>query len=145
MENSTPVLVVDYAAIGVWLKTNPELRAYLEELGRKGVDYARSIAPVGTRTTKTTKPDQYRDSLQHEVKVGSTRMYLRIFSDDYTAWWIEYGSKKMPKRAVLRRTLDFLASGAPKAAADYEGIGEYDAANAGTQHKRAMKRRSRAK
>lgn len=145
METSTPVVQLDYAAIGVWLKTNPELHAYLEDLGRKGVAYARNIAPVGTKTTKTTKPSQYRNSLQYEVKVGKSRMYLRVFSDDYTAWWIEYGSKKVPKYAVLRRTLDYLASGAPKAAADYEGIAEYDAANAGTQWRRAGKRRSRAK
>jgi hypothetical protein len=135
---------MNYAEVGVFLRTNPELRRYLEDLGRKGVDYARSIAPVGTRTTKNTRPGQYRDSLQYEVKSGKNRMTLRIFSDDYTAWWQEYGSKKVPRRSVLRRTLDYLATGHAQAASSYAGSAEYDATNAGTQRKRAARRRTRA-
>ena len=134
----------DYVAIGVWLRTSPEIRLHLEDLGRKGVAYARSIAPVGTRTTKDTHPGQYRDSIRFVVVVGKSRMSLRIVSDDYTAWWQEYGSKKIPRRAVLRRTLDFLASGHASAPSSYGGSEEYDAANAGTQRTRATRRRSRA-
>jgi hypothetical protein len=144
VENSTVVLTVDHVSIGLWLRTSPELRAYLEDLGRKGVAYARSIAPVGDRTTKTTTPGQYRDSLQFEVTAGKSRMSLRIFTDDYTAWWQEYGSKKVPRRAVLRRTLDYLASGHAQEASSYAGIDSYDAQNRGTQRRRNANRRARA-
>lgn len=135
---------MNYAEVGLFLRTNPELRKYLEDLGRKGVEYARSIAPVGSRITRHTSPGQYRDSLRYEVTAGKTRMTLRIVSDDFTAWWQEYGSKKVPRRAVLRRTLDYLATGHAQAAASYAGSAEYDATNAGTQQKRAARRRSRA-
>jgi hypothetical protein len=134
----------NFAEIGLFLRTSPELRAYLEDLGRKGVEYARSIAPVGTRTTKHSKPGQYRDSIKFEVTASKTRLYLRIFSDDFTAWWIEYGSIKMPKSAVLRRTLDYLASGHAQAASGYAGVSEYDAGNLGTQTKRRARRVQRA-
>jgi len=134
----------NYAEIGVFLRSNPELRAYLDDLGRKGVQYARSIAPVGTRSTKYTHPGQYRDSFHYEVKDSKTRMYVRIFSDDFTAWWIEYGSIKVPKYAVLRRTLDFLASGHTQAASAYAGVSDYDARNVGTQGKRRTRRINRA-
>jgi hypothetical protein len=142
-ENSTVAITINYEAIGVWLRTSPELREHLKALGVKGVDYARGIAPVGARTTKTTAPGQYRDSLQYEVRTGRSRMYLVIFSNDYTAWWQEYGSKKTPKRAVLRRTLDYLAGSGGKSASDYGGIGEYDAANPQTQKRRESNRRTR--
>lgn len=137
-------LTMNYAEIGLFLRTSPELRAYLEDLGHKGVEYARSIAPVGTRTTKHTTPGQYRDSIQFEVKTTKTRMYVRIFTQDYTAWWIEYGSKKVPKYAVMRRTLDYLRSGHAQAPSAYAGISEYDANNIGTQRKRSRQRFARA-
>lgn len=141
MENT---LNIDYIAVGVWLRTSPEIRAYLEDLGKKGVEYAKSIAPVGSRVTKHSVPGQYRDSLKYEIRVGRSRMYLRIYSDDFTAWWVEYGSKHNTKRAVLRRTLDYLATGHAAAAATYGGIAEYDAANLGTHGQRSASRRARA-
>lgn len=144
MPDAAVTFQFDYVELGVFLRTNPELRAYLDDLGRKGVGYARTIAPVGTRTTKTTHPGQYRDSLKYEVTTGKTRMTLRIFSDDYTAWWLEYGSKHTAKYAVLRRTLDYLRSGQAQQPSAYGGISAYDAANTGTQLKRATRRRQRA-
>lgn len=137
-------LTINYEEIGIFLRTSPELRAHLEDLGHKGVEYARSIAPVGTRATKYTTPGQYRDSIQFEVTTSKTRMYLRIFTQDYTAWWIEYGSKKVPKYAVLRRTVDYLATGHAQAASAYSGVSEYDANNIGTQKARRTRRIQRA-
>lgn len=133
----------NYAELGVFLRTSPELRAYLDNLGRKGVVYARSIAPVGSRNTKHTRPGQYRDSLKYEIKTSKTRMYMRIFTDDYTAWWIEYGSIKVPKYAVLRRTLDYLLTGQAQAPSAYAGISAYDANNLGTAKKRRIRRAQR--
>lgn len=134
----------DYVQLGIWLRTSPELRGYLENLGHKGVEYARSIAPVGTRSTKHTQPGQYRDSIAFEVKASKSRLYMRLYSTDFTAWWIEYGSVKVPKYAVLRRTLDYLRSGQAQAPSAYAGVSEYDAANLGTQTKRRARRVKRA-
>lgn len=138
-------LRMDFAAIGLWLRTSPELRAYLDELGRKGLAYAQSIAPVGTRATKHSTPGQYRDSLFYEINVGPHRMQLKIGAKDFTSWWIEYGSLHNTKHAVLRRTLDYLRSGTAADASAYAGIGAYDAANAGSQDKRAARRTARVR
>lgn len=137
-------LTMDYAAIGVWLRTSPELRAYLDELGRKGVAYAQAIAPVGTRATKHSSPGQYRDSIFYEITEGPHRMMLRIGVSDFTAWWVEYGSKHNVKHAVLRRTLDYLSSGSAADASSYAGIGAYDALNTGRQARRQERRTQRA-
>ena len=106
---------LDPLAIAVWAKTSPELREALERMGTEGVAYAKSIAPVGEPGQggaysghQHRHPGEYRDSLDHEIHEGRTRMSLRIFSKDFKAGWIEKGTKHMPKYAVLSRTLDFL-------------------------------------
>lgn len=138
-------LTMDFAAVGLWLRTSPELRAYLDDLGRKGLAYAQSIAPVGTRTTRHSTPGQYRDSLFYEITEGPHRMQLKIGAQDFTSWWVEYGSKHNTKHAVLRRTLDYLRSGSASDASSYAGIGAYDAANAGSQDKRGARRTARTR
>lgn len=135
---------LDYAAIGEFLRTDPAIRAYLTELGEKGTAYAKSIAPVGTRTTKYSQPGQYRDSIGYEVVEGRTRMSLRIYATDFTAFWVEYGSKHNTRHAVLRRTLDFLRYGGAKSASDYGGAEAYDTAHPESQRKRDARRRYRA-
>jgi hypothetical protein len=111
--------VFDPVAIGIWAKTSPELREALVRMGEAGVPYAKSIAPVGEsgqggaysgKKGKPRHPGDYRDSLTYEIHEGRTRMSLRILSTDFKAGWIEKGTKKMPKHAVLSRTLDFLKS-----------------------------------
>jgi hypothetical protein len=97
---------LDYEMAGIWLRTSPELRAYLENLGKKGVQYAQSIAPVGGG--RDPHPGAYRDSINAQIYQGKSRMSLRIGAKDQKANWIEFGAKKMPKYAVLRRTLDYL-------------------------------------
>lgn len=137
-------LTLSYDEVGLFLRESPELRAYFASLGRKAVAYAQSIAPVGERNTTHSYPGQYRDSIQFEVSTGRSRMALRVFSDDYKAWWIEYGSRKMPRHAVLRRTLDYLASGHAGDPSSYGGSEDYDAANPGTQRTRTAQRRARS-
>lgn len=144
MPDGTVDFQLDYVQLGVWLRTSPELRSYLESMGHRGVEYARSIAPVGSRSTKHTHPGQYRDSLQFEVKASKSRLFLRIYSTDFTAWWIEYGSIKVPKYAILRRTLDYLKTGQAQAPSAYSGVSEYDANNLGSQTKRRARRVNRA-
>lgn len=137
-------LELNFAEIGEFLRTDPGLREYLADLGERGVTYARSIAPIGTRTTKNTKPGQYRDSLGYEVVEGRTRMSLRIYAADFTAWWVEYGSKHNTRRAVLRRTLDYLHTGSAGDPSSYGGAEAYDAEHPLTQRRRAARRRFRA-
>jgi len=112
--------VFDPVAIAVWAKTSPELREALVRMGEAGVPYAKSIAPVGElgqggayssrKGRAQRRPGDYRDSLGYEIHDGRSRMSLRIFATDFKAGWIEKGTKKMPKYAVLSRTLDFLKS-----------------------------------
>lgn len=115
-------LVIDHLALEVWLKTAPELRALLSEIGRQGVDYAKTIAPVGVEGEggayspsrpghEQRHPGEYRDSLEWTIHSGRSRMSLRVQSKDFKAGWIEKGTRFMPKHAVLARTLDYLKSG----------------------------------
>lgn len=101
-------LALDYEMAGIWLRTSPELRSFLEGLGRKGVGFAQSIAPVGN-PARDKHSGAYRDSINYEIHQGKSRMSLRIGARDQKAHWIEFGSKKMAKFGVLRKTLDFLA------------------------------------
>jgi hypothetical protein len=98
---------IDYGMMGIWLRTSPELRAHLENLGKSGTGYAKSIAPVGS-APKDKHPGAYRDSLNYEIHQGKSRMSLRIGARDQKAHWIEFGAKHMPKFSVLRQTLDYL-------------------------------------
>lgn len=111
--------IFDPVAILVWAKTSPELREALVRMGEAGVPYAKSIAPVGEygeggaysgKKSTPRHPGDYRDSLAYEIHEGRTRMSLRILSKDFKAGWIEKGTRKMPKYAVLSRTLDYLKS-----------------------------------
>jgi hypothetical protein len=97
---------IDYQSMGLFLRTSPELRSFLEDLGKKGVSYARGIAPVGSKNDK--HPGAYRDSINAEIHQSPTRQSLRIGARDFKAHWIEYGSKRMPKFSVLRNTMDYL-------------------------------------
>lgn len=98
---------IDYRAMGIWLRTSPELRAQLESLGKKGVDYAKQIAPVGGPPSDK-HPGAYRASINYEIHQGKSRMSLRVGARDQKAHWIEFGAAHMPKFGVLRRTLDYL-------------------------------------
>jgi hypothetical protein len=101
--------IPDKSGLGAFLRTSSDLRAELNRIGRIGLDYARSIAPVGD---PATDPDSgaYRDSLWAEVQVGPSRMVLRVGSTDYKRYWIEHGAKHMPKHRVLGRTLERMAA-----------------------------------
>lgn len=100
-------VALDYEMAGIWLRTSPELRAFLEGLGKKGVGFAQGIAPVGN-PARDKHSGAYRDGLNYQIHQGKSRMSLRIGARDPKSWWVEFGTAKMPKYAVLRRTLDFL-------------------------------------
>ncbi len=125
-----------------FLMADPKLREHLHHLGDKVLAEAQRLAPVGGQSDK--HPGAYRDSLTVTEHLSNSRMSVRVGSNDQKAYWIEYGAKKMPKMAVLRRALDSVR-GISKSASDYMGISEYDALNAGTQRKRQINRDYQAK
>lgn len=126
-----------------FLLTDPILKEHLRSLGDKVLEEAVRLAPVGGERTDK-HPGAYRDSLYMSEHTGKTRMSVRVGSTDQKAWWIEYGTAKMPKHAVLRRALDSI-HGIEKSAADYAGIAQYDALHPETQRRRQGNRARRAK
>lgn len=96
--------VEDRASIETYLATDPELYAVLTAAGKRAVDYARAIAPVGTAAEGDEHPGAYRDSIRVERDEEGPGM--RLFSDDNKAFWIEYGAAHMPRRRVLGRAVD---------------------------------------
>lgn len=105
--------------------TNAELRAALLIEAERGVKYAQSIAPVGEKEHRLKgghidRPGDYRDSIKGHVVIDRHRQKGRIEVTDYKARWIEYGTAKMPKKSVLRRTADYLGIGELGAVEDDE-------------------------
>lgn len=96
-----------------FLATSPVLKARMLELAKEGEEYAKSIAPVGDRkhTTKSgyvDHPGDYKDSIEGMVVMKNGRWIGRVIARDWKAHWIEYGTAKMPKLAVMRRTQSWL-------------------------------------
>jgi hypothetical protein len=104
---------------------------------------AQRIAPVGSAYDD---PDsgEYRDSLYIEKHISNSRMSWRVGARSRKAWWIEYGTKHMPKFAVLRRALASITGGS-SSASDYSGVGEYDQKNLHSLRSRALNRIRRAR
>lgn len=84
---------------------NPELEAELMQRGNAGVDYAQSIAPVGD-AAHDINSGEYRDSLKAEAHYSESRVSVRVGTDDYKRYWIEFGAAHMPKYRVLGKTMD---------------------------------------
>jgi hypothetical protein len=108
--------VPDPIGLEVHLQTDPELAAELLALAERGATYARSIAPVGDRehvlaSGYVDKPGDYRDGITASVVQGRRRMVGRVSATDYKAHRIEYGTAKMPKNPVIRRTAEHLEYG----------------------------------
>jgi hypothetical protein len=99
-----------------FLATSTVLKARMLELAKKGEEHAKSIAPVGehAHTLKSgyrDEPGDYKDSIEGMVVMKNGRWVGRVIARDYKAHWIEYGTKKMPKQAVMRRTEEWLKGG----------------------------------
>lgn len=80
---------------------------------KRGEAYARSIAPVGDaphvlKSGYRDEPGDYRDSIMGSVLFIRGAWRGRVSAGDYKAHWIEYGTKHMPKQAVMRRTANHL-------------------------------------
>lgn len=133
----------DLIGLRAYLMTDPVLSEELEKLAKRVLTEAQRLAPVGEAPHDKT-PGEYRDSLYMQKHISKSRMSFRIGSTSKKAWWIEYGTKHMPKFAVLRRALDSITRGA-QSPSDYQGVAEYDASNAGSQRSRALNRAARAR
>ena len=99
-----------------FVATSPVLKARMLAMAKRGEEYAKSIAPVGEKehTLKSgyvDHPGDYRDSIEGEVVLKNGRWIGRVIARDFKAHWIEYGTKKMPKQAVMRRTQAYLEQG----------------------------------
>lgn len=133
----------DYIGVKAFLIADEALEVYLHTLASSVLSTAEDIAPVGD-PVKDKNSGEYRDSLYLEKHISPSRMSFRVGSRSQKAWWVEYGTAKMPKFAVLRRALDH-AAGISKSLGSYEGISQYDAGNKGNAIKRAVNRTKRAR
>lgn len=107
------------AALGeLALKAGPasvEVREALLAEAKRGEKYAKTIAPVNVTGKPHTlkggyvdRPGDYRDSIEGTVLFVNGAWRGRVVARDYKAHWIEYGTRKMPKFATLRRTAGYL-------------------------------------
>lgn len=90
--------LIDQADIDGALKDDDEVIAYELAVARQGVEYARSIAPVGDT-------GDYRDG----IRVGrrGNRGVVIEFSD-YKSHWVEFGTEDQEPNPVRARTEDHL-------------------------------------
>jgi hypothetical protein len=77
-----------------------ELRAALEELGRDLSLTARELALQNAYDTG----DYYRGIQEAEVGVDEFgRLVARVNATDHKSNWLEYGTKRMPAKRIMRR------------------------------------------
>lgn len=120
------------------MANDPEVREGLEAFVKEVTEYAKSIAPVFGETGRAEhrkappegEPGAYRDSIVGEV-LNANRG--RVSTDDYKAFWIEFGAKHMPEYAVFAKT-----------AAHFGGTGP-DGVDGGVQSSQEHYRREREK
>jgi len=107
--------VPDPLGLELYFQTNPELAA---ELLRKAEDIAhkaKEIAEAEFHNSRVhtlkgghiNEPGDYANSIEGSVVHGrNAAMRGRVTAHDFKAHWIEYGTKKWPKHAVLRKAAD---------------------------------------
>ncbi len=72
----------------------------LNDLANEVRDYWRSISPVGTEEEGDENPGQYRDSIRVERHGDG----FHVLTDDYKAYWIEFGAQHMREYAPAQHT-----------------------------------------
>jgi hypothetical protein len=80
----------------------------LNDLANEVRDYWRSIAPVGRAEDGDENPGQYRDSI-HVERHGDG---FHVLSEDFKAYWIEFGAKHMPEYAPAQKTAEHFGGSA---------------------------------
>ncbi|MEV6258079.1 hypothetical protein AB0L97_32975 [Nocardia sp. NPDC051911] len=94
---------------------SPQARIECERLAKKGERYGKSIAPVNktNRPHRVSRghidePGDYQKSIRGDVVFKGGVWRGRVGAYDFKAHWIEYGTKKMAKFAIMRRTAGYL-------------------------------------
>lgn len=103
----------------------PEVMIAAEKLAGEVVAYAQSIAPVfGDKAPHRNAPphgapEDYKNSIHALApRIDGDSVIIPIRSDDYKAWWIEYGSRHMPEYAVFSRTAEHFGGTGPDMASE---------------------------
>lgn len=97
------------AVVGPALAVSEVIKAGLLAEAKRGESYGKSIAPVSKRphtlpSGYVNNPGDYRKSIEGTVVFEKGRWIGRVGAQDWKAHWIEYGTVKMPKQAIMRRT-----------------------------------------
>jgi hypothetical protein len=74
----------------------------LNDLANEVRDYWQSIAPVGKKADGDENPGQYRDSI-HVERHGEG---FHVLTEDFKAYWIEFGTSHMPEYAPAQKTAE---------------------------------------
>jgi hypothetical protein len=101
--------IPDPAVIAAYERHDPELYAELTRLAQRGVEFARSIAPVGSAAQGDEHPGDYRDSIRTERADEGPGVVL--LAADAKAHWIEYGAAHTRRQQVLTRATERLKTG----------------------------------
>ncbi|MFM9261870.1 hypothetical protein ACKAMS_24855 [Rhodococcus sp. 5A-K4] len=96
-----------------FLATSLTTQAAALAYAKEGAEYAKGIAPVAKAphtlpSGYVDNPGDYRDSIEGVAMFKNGRWIGRVIARDYKAFWIEFGTKRWAKHAVLRRTREYV-------------------------------------
>jgi len=91
----------------------PKVKAAMMTKAVKVQDYWKSVSPVFDPTDPKEHrknpehgaPGDYRDSIVVEVGKDAQGPFVKVKTTDFKRFWIEFGTKTMPKRAPRLKTL----------------------------------------
>jgi hypothetical protein len=106
---------VSQADLDKAIDESAEIKQAVRDKAIEARDYWRSIAPVNKYGDEgagkphvydghTDDPGDYRDSIRIKFEKGGRE--AKVYTNDYKARWIEYGTSKMPEYAPAQRTVD---------------------------------------
>lgn len=75
-----------------------EMMSFVQTLATQAAAHTRELAPVLTGT--------YRDSIKADARILEGKATGLVFSDDFKALWIEYGTETNPTFAPLRKGVE---------------------------------------
>jgi hypothetical protein len=84
------------AAIEGIVRRHPKVRQKLETVAQEIAVIAKADAPVGFT-------GDYRDSIQSKVYLAADGLRGRVFSDDFKAGFIEFGTEDTPAFHTLQK------------------------------------------
>ncbi|MEU6580666.1 hypothetical protein [Nocardia sp. NPDC046763] len=111
---------VDIAAVraelellaGEFMATSAEVRDGLKEAAEHGAEIGRGIAEAElthsrrhvTKGGYVNEPGDYARAFRGERVFVNGAWHGRVVNDDWKCWWIEDGTEKWPKHAIMLRT-----------------------------------------